>query len=372
MNKLNEKITVGSYELNNRIAMAPLTRNRAAERLVPTWLNSVYYRQRAGAGLIISEATVISKEGVGYQSTPGIFTDEQIEGWKRVTEAVHQEEGARIFCQLWHCGRSSHPDFHGGRLPVSASDISPGGSATTYNGVRKRVSPRALSIEEIQRIIHEYAQAAKNSIEAGFDGVEIHAANGYLIDQFICDGSNKRTDDYGGPIENRIRFALEVAEAVADSIGRDKTGIRLSPSGIFNGMSDSSPVETFTALVKELNKLQLAYLHVMEPYSPPGKNLEPPERYLQWGEVAKHFRKFWDGILIANSGFDTEEGEALIGAGHADMLAFGKLYISNPDLDKRIENGISLNKWNSSTFYGGDDRGYIDYPTIAEVEAGGA
>ncbi|GAB5464709.1 MAG: alkene reductase [Candidatus Kapaibacteriales bacterium] len=366
MSKLFSPIKVGSIELLHKVAMAPLTRQRASERLVPNELNKIYYKQRASeGGLIISEATVISKQGVGYPSTPGIFTEEQISGWKNVTDAVH-EKGGYIFCQLWHCGRSSHPDFHFGELPVSSGDINPGGTATTYNGVRERVAPRPLRKEEIANLVNEYADAAENAIKAGFDGVEIHGANGYLIDQFICDGSNNREDEYGGSIKNRIRFALEVVESVSSRVGADRTGIRLSPSGVFNGMSDSTPIETFGELVMELNKFELAYLHVMEPYRLPGQSYTIPDRYLQDREVTPHFRKIYKGILMTNCGYTGEEAKKVISDRTADIVAFGKDFISNPDLPERIKNGWPLQKWNSKTFYGGDDIGYIDYPFYNE------
>jgi len=363
--KIFSSITVGESQLTSRVAMAPLTRQRAGERLVPNWLNKVYYEQRSEAGLIISEATVISKQAVGYTSTPGIFTDEQIEGWKPITDSVHKK-GGKIYCQLWHCGRSSHPDFHQGELPVSSGDISPGGTAKTYNGTRSRVAPRPLTKDEIRMVIEDYAHAARNSMKAGFDGVEIHGANGYLIDQFICDGSNNREDEYGGAIENRIKFALEVTEAVCNEIGNGKTAIRLSPSGIFNGMSDSTPKETFSSLVSRLNEYDLSYLHVMEPYSPPGRDFSPSERYLQDREVTPYFRKIYKGTLMTNSGFSVQEGIDIVESGVADIVAFGKLFLANPDLVKRMREDLSLNTWDASTFYGGDDRGYIDYPFYGE------
>jgi N-ethylmaleimide reductase len=363
--KIFTPIKIGDNDLENRVAMAPLTRQRAATALVPQWINKIYYEQRATAGLIISEATVISKQAVGYPSTPGIFTDQQVEGWKPITEAVH-EKGGKIYCQLWHCGRSSHPDFHMGELPVSSGDVSPGGTATTYNGVRQRVAPRSLSKDEIKQVIDDYVKAARNSIEAGFDGVEIHGANGYLIDQFICDGSNNRTDEYGGSIENRIKFALEVTEAVCNEIGSGRTGIRLSPSGTFNGMSDSAPKETFAALVEKLNAFGLSYLHVMEPYMPPGSKHTTPERYLQDREVTPYFRKIYNGVLMTNSGYSVEEGKQIVEDGFADIVAFGKLFISNPDLVRRMKEDLPTTDWDFKTFYGGDDRGYIDYPFYDE------
>jgi len=363
MKKLLTPITLGNTDIPNRVAMAPLTRCRSDKSGLANELMAEYYSQRATAGLIISEATNISPIAVGYMNTPGIWSDDQVESWKQVTETV-RNNGGHFYLQLWHTGRSSHPDFHDGEIPVSASNINSGGKVYTYDGLKPKVAPRKLSIEDIEATIQDYVAAAKNAISAGFNGVEIHGANGYLIDQFICSGSNDRDDKYGGIIENRCRFALEVVKAVSESIGSKNTAIRLSPSGTFNGMSDETPVETFSYLVEELNKYNLSYLHIMEPYAPPGKTYVPQEKYLQDREVTPHFRKIYDGTLITNSGYDVEEAEKILQNGTADLVAFGKLMLANPDLVKRIEKDSELNDWSVRTFYNGGSKGYIDYPFL--------
>jgi N-ethylmaleimide reductase len=343
--------------------MAPLTRCRSDRSGLANELMAEYYSQRASTGLIVTEATNISPIAVGYMNTPGIWSDEHVESWKPVTKAV-KEKGGHFYLQLWHTGRSSHPDFHDGELPVSASNINSGGTVYTYDGLKPKVDPRPLTLEDIESTIQDYVNAANNAIKAGFDGVEIHGANGYLIDQFICSGSNDRTDKYGGSIENRCRFALEVVKAVSESIGSERTAIRLSPSGTFNGMIDETPVETFSYLVGELNKYDLSYLHIMEPYAPPGKTYVPQEKYLQDREVTPHFRKIYNGTLITNSGYDIEEAERTLQNENADMVAFGKLIIANPDLVKRIEVDAELNDWSVRTFYKGGSKGYTDYPFL--------
>lgn len=363
MKKLLTPITLGNTEIPNRVAMAPLTRCRSDKSGLANELMAEYYSQRSSAGLIISEATNISPIAVGYMNTPGIWSDEHVEAWKPATEAV-RKNGGHFYLQLWHTGRSSHPDFHDGELPVSASNINSGGSVYTYDGLKPKVDPRPLTLEDIESTIQDYVTAANNAIKAGFDGVEIHGANGYLIDQFICSGSNDRTDKYGGSIENRCRFALDVVKAVSESIGSKRTAIRLSPSGTFNGMFDETPVETFSYLVKELNNFNLSYLHIMEPYAPPGKTYVPQEKYLQDREVTPHFRKLYDGTLITNSGYDIEEAEQILQDGTADIVAFGKLMLANPDLVKRIEKDAELNDWNVRTFYKGGSKGYTDYPFL--------
>lgn len=365
MKNLLSPIKIGSMKLPNRVIMAPLTRCRSDKEGVPNDLMRIYYQQRASAGLIISEATNISPMGVGYMNTPGIWTKDQIIGWKPITEAVHSS-GGKIFLQLWHTGRSSHPDFHNGQPTVSASAINSGGKVHTYEGLKDKETPRALELSEIKDTIKDYVTASLNAIEAGFDGVEIHGANGYLIDQFICSGSNQRTDDYGGSIENRCRFGLEVVEAISNAISSDRTAIRLSPSGTFNGMSDDTPVETFSYFIDKLNDYNLAYLHVMEPYAPPGKTYIPQKNYLQDRKVTKYFRNIYKGSLITNSGFTIDEANAYISNEIVDMVAFGKLLISNPDLVNRIEKSSDLNDWDVKTFYSGGENGYIDYPFLDE------
>lgn len=358
-NPLLEPYKLGEFELSNRMVMAPMTRNRAGDGNVPTELNARYYRQRATAGLIITEGTQISPQGVGYPWTPGIHTKDQVEGWKKVTDAVHEEDG-KIFAQIWHVGRISHPDFHEGEPPVAPSAIKPEGQAFTPEGLKDFVEPRTLETREIAGIIEDYVSAAKNAMEAGFDGVEIHGANGYLIDQFIQDGSNRRTDRYGGSKENRARFALEVTEAVAGAIGSEKTGIRLSPSGEFNDMFDSNSKETFTYLIEQLNQFDLAYLHLVEPLS------DVSEKPNYADNVAEYYRPAYDGTLIICGGYDRESGMAVLRNGHADLVAYAQLFLANPDLPERFARNATLNTPDRDTFYGGAEKGYTDYPFLDE------
>lgn len=352
-------IKVGKYDLKNRVIMAPLTRRRATDDHVPTPIMKNYYAQRASAGMIISEATNISLQAVGYRNSPGIFTQEQVEAWKPVTAAVH-EKGGLIFMQLWHVGRVSHPLLQpDGQLPVSASAIAVEGEVSTNAGRKPHVTPRALDLNEIPGVVEDYRNAAILAIEAGFDGIEVHGANGYLPNQFLHDGSNQRTDAYGGSIENRSRFMLEITQACCEAIGKDRVGIRLSPSGIFKGMYDSNPVALYEYLITELNQLQLAYLHLMEPYVA----LKPPEKYSHYLDpLTPHFRKFFNGPIITNVDYNFESGNQIIRRGHADMVAFGKPFISNPDLVERFEKGWPLTEWDKSTFYYGGEKGYTDYP----------
>lgn len=366
MNKktpLLQSISLGNSVLKNRVVMAPLTRRRATPKHVPTELMAKHYGQRASAGLIIAEATNISPQGTGYMNTPGIYTSEQIEAWKPVTEAVHKHEG-QIFIQLWHVGRVSHPLLQeNGELPVSASALKAEGKQNTPEGHKEMVIPRALETNEIPGIVQDYKKAALNAVEAGFDGVEIHAANGYLIDQFLHDGSNIRTDKYGGSFENRSRFLFEVVEEVSNAVGVDKTGIRLSPSGIFKDMFDSNPIDLYTYIISNLNQYKLAYLHILEPMIA----LEPAEKYTNYlKEVTPYFRKFYNGILITNCGFNFQTANRIIENDHADMVAFGKLFISNPDLVERFTKGAKLDEWDANTFYTNGAEGYIDYPFLSE------
>lgn len=357
VNPLLSSVQVGRYTLPNRLVMAPLTRNRAGAGNVPRQLNATYYAQRASAGLLITEATQVSPQGVGYPATPGIHSPEQVEGWKLVTKAVH-DRGGKIFLQLWHVGRVSHPSLQpDGALPVAPSAIAPQGEASTYEGQKPFVTPRALETEEIPGIVEQYRQGAKNALEAGFAGVEIHGANGYLLDQFLRDGSNQRTDEYGGSIENRARLLLEVIDAVVEVWGADRVGLRLSPSGTFNSMSDSNPQALFTYVVEELNQRNLAYLHLVEPREDNGA----PEGQ----DLSSHFfRSIYRGVIIAAGGYDRQLAEETIAKGDADLIAFGRWYISNPDLVERFANNAPLNPYDRSTFYGGDERGYTDYPTL--------
>lgn len=341
--------------------MAPLTRNRAESGNVPGPMNATYYAQRATAGLIIAEATQVSPQGVGYFSTPGIHSPEQVAGWRLVTDAVH-ERGGRIFLQLWHVGRISHPSLQpGGELPVAPSAIAAKGEAMTYSGPRPFVTPRALETHEVPDIVEQFRQGAENALAAGFDGVEIHGANGYLLDQFLRDGTNQRTDHYGGSIENRARLHLEVTEAVVSVWGADRVGMRLSPSGTFNSMHDSNPKATFGYLVEALNRFDLAYLHL----------LEPSEADIRYGGTASpnsYFRPLFKGNLMTNWDYDREKGNAVIASGDADLVSFGKLFIANPDLPERFRLNAPLNQPDPATFYGGDEKGYIDYPTLKELQ----
>jgi N-ethylmaleimide reductase len=354
-------IQVGRYLLPNRIVMAPLTRNRAGAGNVPTALNVKYYEQRVSAGLIITEATQVSPQGVGYPNTPGIHSPEQVEGWKLVTQAVHAK-GGKIFLQLWHVGRISHPALQpNGELPVAPSAIAPQGEAMTSEGMKPFVTPRALEIEEIPGIIEQYRQGAANALAAGFDGVEVHAANGYLLDQFLRDGSNHRTDRYGGSVENRSRLLMEVTEAVVGVWGGDRVGVRLSPSGTFNDMSDSDPHATFTYAIEQLNRFDLAYLHLREF---DGADLRHGGTPIH----SSYFRSVYPGNLMVNTGYTLETGNQAIADGNADLIAYGVLYISNPDLVERFRVGALLTPPDPATFYGGDEKGYTDYPTLAELQ----
>jgi N-ethylmaleimide reductase len=347
--------TLGSTTLSNRMVMAPMTRNRAPEGMA-TPLMAEYYAQRASAGLIITEGAQISPQGVGYPATPGIYNDAQVASWKPVTDAVHAK-GSRIFVQLWHCGRVSHPDFHHGALPVAPSAIQPQGQAFTYEGLKDFVTPRALSVEEISGIVEDYRHAAVCAIQAGFDGVEIHAANGYLIDQFLRDGSNQRQDQYGGSIENRSRFLLEVTAAVIEAIGADKVGVRLSPINAFNDMQDSAPQTLFTHVAAALSTLKPSYLHVVE--------------VSMTGESDSRFdmtllRHAFNGCYIANGGYDKARGNQVLNDGNADLIAYGIPFLANPDLPARFAQDADLNAPDQATFYGGDAHGYTDYPSLGE------
>lgn len=346
---------VGSIGLQNRIVMAPLTRNRAGEGNVPREMNVKYYEQRASAGLIITEATPISDMAHGYPATPGIHTEEQVTGWKKVVDAVHAK-GGKIVLQLWHVGRISHPSLLPNNvLPVAPSAIKPAGQAFTYQGLQDFVTPRALTLEEIPTVIEEYAVATQNALEAGFDGVEIHAANGYLLDQFLRDGTNKRDDIYGGSIENRTRLLLEVTEKVASIAGADKVGVRISPLNPFNDIADSNPQALFNYVAEALSPFGLAYLHVVEGGMGDG---EVPA--FDFVELRNHF----DGAYMANLGYTKEKANAAIAAGNVDLVAFGVPFLANPDLVERFEKDAPLNDPDQKTFYGGTEKGYIDYPTL--------
>lgn len=350
-------IQLGPYTLPNRMAMAPMTRNRAGEGNVPQPLNAEYYAQRAGAGLIISEASQVSPQGVGYPATPGIHSAEQVAGWKLVTDAVHAK-GGRIFLQLWHVGRISHPSLQpNGALPVAPSAIKPAGEAVTYQGMQPYQTPRALELAELAGIVEQYRSGAKNALAAGFDGVEIHGANGYLLDQFLRDGSNHRTDAYGGSVENRARLMLEVTEAVCGVWGANRVGIRISPLQPFNDMRDSNPEATFSYAVEQLNRFGLAYLHITEM----GK--ESPGAAGPAFDLGK-LRRIWKGLYMTNGGYDLARANAALAKDEADMVAFGVPFLANPDLPVRFAKGAPLNAPDPATFYGGSEKGYIDYPFL--------
>ncbi|HEY8036755.1 MAG TPA: alkene reductase [Methylobacter sp.] len=351
-NNLFLPILLGELALANRIIMAPLTRNRAGEGNVPQDMNVEYYRQRAGAGLIISEGSQISVQGVGYPRTPGIHSEAQVEGWKRVTDAVH-DEGGRIFIQLWHTGRISHSSLQPGHvLPVAPSALKAAGQAVTYEGMQDFETPHALTLDELPGIVADYASAAQNAKDAGFDGVEIHAANGYLLDQFLRDGTNRRTDGYGGSIANRMRLLIEVVEKLIVVWGAHRVGVRVSPENSFNDIKDSQPQQTFNAIAKKLSNYPLAYLHVLE------GDMMTGERHVDYVAL----RNCFAGFYMTNNGYDLERGNNAIEQDHADMVAYGKLFIANPDLPERFAKNLPLNTPGQATFYGGDEKGYTDYP----------
>ena len=366
MTSLFEPTHAGDIALANRIAMAPLTRNRAPDA-IPTELTATYYAQRATAGLIISEATAISPEGQGYADVPGLYGTEQLDGWKKVTRAVH-EAGGKIVVQLWHVGRISHTSLQPGHAkPVAPSAIRAHAKTVLLkDGVptfTDTSEPRALDAEELPRIVQDYRHAARNAIAAGFDGVEIHAANGYLIDQFLKTGANQRTDDYGGSIKNRARLLLEVTRAIVDEIGGGRTGIRLSPVTPANDIVDENPQPLFDYVVRELGKLGLAYVHVIEGAT--GGPRELPDRPFDYAELRNAYRAAGGkGAWMVNNAYDRALAEAAVANG-ADIVAFGRPFISNPDLVERLKQNAPLNELNRDTLYGGGAKGYTDYPTLA-------
>ena len=347
---------LGSIALKNRMVMAPLTRNRAGEGGVPQDLNVTYYEQRASAGLIVTEATPISAMGHGYPALPGIYTDAQIAGWKKVTDAVHAK-GGKIVIQLWHVGRISHPSLLNGELPVAPSAIKPAGKAFTYKGLVDYVEPRALDASELPAIVQDYVHATQSALKAGFDGVEIHAANGYLLDQFLRDGSNTRTDNYGGSFENRARLLLEVTKAVVETAGADKVGVRISPVNPFNDMKDSNPQALFNYVTEQLNQFNLAYLHAVEGGIHGGGKADAFD--------FDQMRKLYKGAYMANLSYDKARGNAAIASGHADVIAYGVPFIANPDLVERYKADATLNEADSKSFYGGSAKGYTDYPFLS-------
>lgn len=364
MKQILQPLKVGALTLPNRIIMAPLTRMRSKQPgNIPHELNAKYYAQRASAGLIISEATQISQQGQGYPATPGIHSAQQVEGWKLVTKAVH-ENGGRIFLQLWHVGRISHSSFQENNgLPVAPSSIQPSGKTFTANW--KQVdfeTPKALEISEIKAIINDFKNAAQNAKDAGFDGVEIHGANGYLIDQFLQDGANQRRDEYGQTIENRARFLMEVLDAVSQVWSLDRIGVRLSPYGTFNDMKDSNPQELFSYVLQKLSERKIAFIDLIQPRSTEAGGAD--SNISNAPNTAQIFRKNFDGILIAAGGYDAKNAAEAVENKEADAVAFGRFFISNPDLPKRIELDAEFNKYDRATFYGGAEKGYTDYPTL--------
>lgn len=354
-NTLFSPYELGSIKLKNRFVMSPMTRSRALEGRVPNPLAAEYYAQRAGAGLIVTEATQVSPQGIGYVRTPGIHSKAQVEGWKKITGAVHKA-GGKIFLQLWHVGRISHSDFHGGEPPVAPSAIAAVGKTWTGQGQKDYSKPRALDAAELPGIVEDFRRGAQNAKDAGFDGVEIHGANGYLLDQFTRDGTNQRTDSYGGSLANRLRFPLEVVDAVVSVWGADRVGYRMSPYFTGHSMSDSDPLATFSQLTDELNRRKLGYIHVVD-------SAKAAQR------ISPVLRELFGGTYIVAEGFDQETASAAIARGEADLVAFGKPFISNPDLPERYRNDAKLAEWDSATFYQGgpkgDAQGYTDYPALA-------
>jgi N-ethylmaleimide reductase len=349
----------GAIELANRVVMSSLTRNRAGAGNVPTPLMAEYYRQRASAGLILTEATPICAEGHGYPRTPGIHTPEQVAGWQQVTAAVH-DAGGRIALQLWHVGRISHPDLQpGGALPVAPSAIRPAGQVYTGQAMKDYVTPRALESGELPGIVATYVRAARNAMEAGFDGVEIHAGNGYLLDQFLRSSTNQRSDAYGGSKENRARLLLDVMEAVCTEVGHDRVGLRLSPVTTFNDLADADPQDTFDHVVTQLNSLRLAFLDILQ-----GTGGAPRDQWVPFDYA--RLRSLYAGNLVLNNGYDFATAQEALKSGAADAIAFGRLLLANPDLVERFRRGAPLNAPEVQTFYSGEEKGYTDYPCLQD------
>jgi len=349
MPTLFDPLVVGDLTLPNRIIMAPLTRQRAGAARLPNALMAQYYAERASAGLILSEATSVTPQGVGYAATPGIWSDEQVAGWKQVTEAVH-EAGGRIFLQLWHVGRVSHPMFLNGELPVAPSAIAPNGHVSLVRPQQPYVTPRALELDEIREVVAAFRKGAENAKAAGFDGVEVHGANGYLLDQFLQDGTNHRTDAYGGSLENRARLLLEVVDECIAVWGAGRVGVHLAPRGDSHSMSDANPAATFGYVADELGKRGIAFICARESL---GEN-----------RIGPMLKEAFGGVYIANEKFTRESAQHTLDAGEADAVAWGQLFIANPDLPERFRLGASLNQPNPSTFYSEGSAGYIDYPSL--------
>ena len=349
MSSLQQPLRIGPWDLSNRIVMAPLTRCRASEGRVPNEMMAEYYRQRAGAGLIIAEATSISPMGVGYPDTPGLWSAAQVDGWKLVTDAVHRAGGI-IIAQLWHVGRISDPHYLNGKTPVSSSAIAPEGHVSLLRPKKSYETPRALELPEIPGIIADYRKAAENAMEAGFDGVEIHGANGYLPEQFLNDSTNRRTDSYGGSTENRARFMLEAVDAAISVWGPDRVGLHLSPRPPQDG-GDSDPAATYGHVARECHARGIAFLFIRE-------GIDEEHR------VTPHLKKVFGSAIIANDGLSREEGERLLASGEADAISYGRPFIANPDLPRRFALGAPLHEPDASSFYGQGPRGYIDYPAL--------
>jgi len=351
-------VTLGALDLKNRFVMAPLTRTRTGEARVPGAMNAEYYRQRAGAGLIVSEATAITPEAVGYQWTPGLWNDEQVAGWRTVTEAVHAE-GGRIVAQLWHVGRVSHSSFHADGMPVSSTDTAAEAKSFTAGGYVDTSVPRRLRADEMPRVVADFRRATVNAVAAGFDGVEVHAANGYLLEQFLADGVNDRDDSYGGSVENRVRLTLEVLDAVVAATGSAGTvGIRLSLGNGTAGTTDSDPAAVLAHLGAELDRRGLAYVHYVEPVGESGRDTA----------LTAALRSTWTGPFVLAQGFTPETGAAAVAEGRADAVAFGRAFISNPDLPERHRVGADLTEADPSTFYGEGAQGYTSYPAVTDQE----
>jgi N-ethylmaleimide reductase len=351
--RLRDPVTLHGAKLPNRMVMAPMTRGRAGVERTANALMAEYYAQRAAAAFIVTEGTAISAQGYGWMGSPGIYTEAHSAGWTRVTDAVHLR-GGRIFLQLWHTGRVSHPDFLDGGTPIGPSAVAANGNAQTKSGKKPYVVPRAMTEKDIRTTVQDFARASIRARDAGFDGVEIHAANGYLVDQFIRDGSNQRTDAYGGTVRKRLRFLMEVTEAAAMAWSAERVGVRLSPASNFNDMSDSNPAETFTQAADSLGSLRLAYLHVVE-------NVSEAQRIQR---IAPSMRAAFGGRFILNGGYDATTGAAALERGEADLIAYGKHFLANPDLVERFKHGASLNSPDSGTFYTDGAQGYTDYPPM--------
>lgn len=370
MTSLFDPLSIGDISLKNRIIMAPLTRMRSQQPgNIPHALNAEYYAQRAGAGLIITEATQITQQGQGYPATPGIHSKEQVAGWKLVTDAVHKKDG-KIVLQLWHVGRISHPSHQpNGGLPVAPSAIAAKNSGTFTADWKPTpiLVPRALETNELPGIVNDYKVAAQNAKDAGFDGVEVHGANGYLLNEFLEDGSNQRTDNYGGSIENRARLLLEVVDAVVGIWGKGRVGVRLSPYGTFGDMSDSNPEKLYTYVLEQLSQRGIAYVHLIEPRATGAGGSDSVMENAP--STSTIFRNHFKGAFISAGGYTPDSAKDVVAKGNADAVAFGRYYISTPDLAERIKAGVPLNKYNRATFYGGGEKGYTDYPTADKANA---